>query len=160
MNTTAGTAWYKSDSGSGIDRKLVDATKTALKLGYYHLDAAEVYNTEAEVGIAIKESKVPREKLFVTTKVITNIQDVPNAINQSLEKLQLDYVDLSVSGQIAASVVTHERTVADGCLAIWSTRPSSLPRTLTCNRHGRPWRKSKPMAKPNLLGFPTIWCPI
>ncbi|KAL8716073.1 MAG: hypothetical protein Q9225_006243 [Loekoesia sp. 1 TL-2023] len=91
---TAGTAWYKSSADGGIDRKLVDAIKTAIKLGYYHLDGAEVYNTEEEIGIAIKESKVLREKLFVTTKVITNIKDIPNAINLSLKKLQLDYVDL------------------------------------------------------------------
>ena len=76
------------------DRALVDSIKTALKLGYFHLDAAEVYNTEKEVGIAIKESKVPREKLFVTTKVITNIKYIEKAIDTSLEKLQLDYVDL------------------------------------------------------------------
>jgi diketogulonate reductase-like aldo/keto reductase len=46
------------------------------------------------LGEAIKESGVEREKLFVTTKVIRNIKDIQNAIKTSLQKLQLDYVDL------------------------------------------------------------------
>ena len=44
--------------------------------------------------MAIKESGVPREKLFVTTKVNTNVADIPGAIKNSLRKLKLDYVDL------------------------------------------------------------------
>ena len=44
--------------------------------------------------MAIKESGVPREKLFVTTKVNTNVADIQGAIKNSLRKLQLDYVDL------------------------------------------------------------------
>ncbi|KAI9673323.1 MAG: hypothetical protein M1829_004089 [Trizodia sp. TS-e1964] len=88
-----GTAWYKRAPGD-LDLKLVNAIKMAIRLGYTHLDGAEVYGTEAELGQAIKESGVERSKLFVTTKVITGIADIPAAFEASLTKLQLDYVDL------------------------------------------------------------------
>lgn len=89
-----GTAWYKTDNKSTVNRDLVEAIKTAIRLGYRHLDGAEVYSTEAELGVAIQESEVPREELFVTTKVMHNVTDIPGAIEASLKKLQLDYVDL------------------------------------------------------------------
>ncbi|KAI7167238.1 Aldo/keto reductase [Hortaea werneckii] len=92
-----GTAWYKTGDESQIDQACIDSTKTAMGLGYYHLDGAEVYKTETELGTAIKQSGVAREKLFVTTKVMPNIGDIPNALKLSLKKLQLDYVDISVS---------------------------------------------------------------
>ena len=77
-----------------MDRALVETIKMAITTGYYHLDGAEIYNNELELGTAMRESRVPREKLFVTTKVFRNIQAIPNAINESLRRLQLDYVDL------------------------------------------------------------------
>ncbi|PYI16174.1 NADH/NADPH-dependent indole-3-acetaldehyde reductase [Aspergillus japonicus CBS 114.51] len=90
----SGTAWYKKTTDESIDRELVNSIKTAIRLGYRHLDGAEVYGTEPELGLAIKESGVIREDLFVTTKVNTNIADIPGAIDLSLRKLQLSYVDL------------------------------------------------------------------
>jgi diketogulonate reductase-like aldo/keto reductase len=71
--------------------------KTAIKVGYKHLDNAEMYNTEIEVGKAIKQSSVPRDQLFITTKVHRNIDNdvgIHQAIDLSLKKLQLDHVDL------------------------------------------------------------------
>ncbi|WYZ36563.1 hypothetical protein EsH8_II_000069 [Colletotrichum jinshuiense] len=89
-----GTANYKSE-GAGFDEKVVENTVTAIKVGYRHLDGAEVYGNEEELGEAIKKAGVPREKLFVTTKSSgTNKQDTEEAFATSLKKLGLDYVDL------------------------------------------------------------------
>jgi len=89
-----GTAWFKRGDESQIDRSLVESVKTAIGLGYYHLDGAEVYKTEPELGLAIKESGVDRSKLYVVTKVMGGIGDIESALKTSLKKLQLDYVDL------------------------------------------------------------------
>jgi diketogulonate reductase-like aldo/keto reductase len=65
-----GTAWFKKGENTNKkDDALVEAIGTAIKVGFTHLDGAEAYGTEEELGEAIKKSKVPREKLFITTKV-------------------------------------------------------------------------------------------
>jgi len=63
-------------------------------MGYYHLDGAEVYNTELELGKAIKESGVDRSKLFVTTKCFSVTSNIQEHFDESLKKLGLSYVDL------------------------------------------------------------------
>jgi len=89
-----GTALYKASNLDSIDRTTVDYIKTAISLGYYHLDGAEMYNTEPEIGVAIKESGVPREKLYITTKVIHNVNNIAKGLDISLAKLGVDHVDL------------------------------------------------------------------
>ncbi|TFK50679.1 Aldo/keto reductase [Heliocybe sulcata] len=67
----------------------------ALKSGYRHLDTAWGYGTEESVGWAIKESGIPREEIWVTTKLPSHHQGmVAESLNQSLTALGLDYVDL------------------------------------------------------------------
>ncbi|KAK7207121.1 NADP-dependent oxidoreductase domain-containing protein [Myxozyma melibiosi] len=88
-----GTKWYKPGDPT-INRAVVDAIVSALKLGYRHIDAAQTYGTEGEVGVAIKESGIPREEIFITTKVYQNVGDPKKALEESLKLLQIDYVDL------------------------------------------------------------------
>lgn len=67
----------------------------ALKVGYRHLDTATLYENEAEVGRAIRDSGIPREEIFLTTKLNnTDHRDPAKALDKSLELLGLDYVDL------------------------------------------------------------------
>jgi len=73
------------------------AVTAALKAGYRHIDTARIYGTEPAVGNAIKKSGVPREELFVTTKLWNNAHhpdDVEAALDASLKDLGLSYVDL------------------------------------------------------------------
>lgn len=71
--------------------------KEAINAGYRSIDTASFYNNEEGVGKGIRESGLPREELFVTTKVWVNDEGYENttkAFNKSLEKLGLDYIDL------------------------------------------------------------------
>ncbi|KAF7559732.1 hypothetical protein G7046_g4442 [Stylonectria norvegica] len=90
-----GTARAKKEGDTALDKELVELTKQAIELGYRHLDGAEVYNNEEELGAAIKAAKVPRENLYVVTKIsATEKKSAITAFELSLKKLGLDYVDL------------------------------------------------------------------
>ena len=74
-----------------------DVVEQALRAGYRHIDTAAVYGNEEGVGRGIRASGVPREEIFVTTKLWNDSHghdDALAAIDTSLEKLGLDYVDL------------------------------------------------------------------
>lgn len=77
--------------------EVVTAIKTSVDAGYRLIDTASFYKNEESVGIGIKESAIPREDLFITTKIWNTAQrlgDVEGAFHRSLERLQLDYIDL------------------------------------------------------------------
>ncbi|KAI1364486.1 NADP-dependent oxidoreductase domain-containing protein [Xylaria arbuscula] len=69
-------------------------TVTAIKSGYFHLDGAESYKNETELGAAIKKSGIDRTSLFVTTKLQSLHGDIARSFAASLTRLGLDYVDL------------------------------------------------------------------
>lgn len=76
-------------------QQVYDAVAAALETGYRHIDTAAAYGNEEQVGKAIADSKIPRSEIFVTTK-LASIDHVRSqeALDKSLERLGLDYVDL------------------------------------------------------------------
>jgi diketogulonate reductase-like aldo/keto reductase len=78
------------------DQTCVDAVRWALELGYRHIDTAQAYGNEASVGQGIRESGVPRDEIFVTTKFYPGNTDPVAEAERSLERLGLDYVDLYI----------------------------------------------------------------
>ncbi|AYB39861.1 aldo/keto reductase [Brevibacillus laterosporus] len=84
---------YKADDGAEVEQ----AIRMALEAGYRSIDTAAIYENEAGVGKAIRDSKIPREEIFVTTKVWNTEQGYEStlqAFDTSLQKLGLDYIDL------------------------------------------------------------------
>ena len=80
-----------------VGRDCVEAVRDALELGYRHVDTARAYDNEAEVGRAIRESGIPREEIFLTTKVWMDDAEpsrVRASAEASLRDLGSDYVDL------------------------------------------------------------------
>ncbi len=84
---------FKTQDGEEVE----NAVKWALEAGYRHIDTAAIYNNEQGVGNAIKSSVIPRNELFITTKIWNDDQrneTVMEGFEQSLKLLQTDYVDL------------------------------------------------------------------
>lgn len=78
---------------------VVDSVRTALELGYRAVDTAQIYGNEAEVGQAIAESGVPRDQVYITTKVWIDAlgrDALAPSLEESLRKLRTDHVDLAL----------------------------------------------------------------
>ena len=78
------------------------AVETAIKVGYRHIDTAEAYGNEIGVGRGVRNAGVPREDIFVTTKLqaeFKNYEEAVAAIDRSLNDLNLDYIDMMIIHQ-------------------------------------------------------------
>ena len=83
--------WFIDDDQAG------DAVKTAIGIGYRNIDTAQAYGNERGVGAGIRDSGVPREELFVSTKLAAEIKDYDQAaaaIDESLSRLDIGFIDL------------------------------------------------------------------
>lgn len=79
--------------------KAADAVAAAIKIGYRHIDTAEAYGNEKGVGEGIRKSGVPRNEIFLTTKLAAEMKDYESAkkaIQQSLDDLDCEYIDLMI----------------------------------------------------------------
>lgn len=110
-----GLGTYKSEDGEQV----INEIKWALDAGYRLIDTAKIYKNEEGVGKAIRESKIPRDEIFVTTKLWNTDQGYETglkAIDDSLARLGLTYVDLylvhwpTASGDAIQSINKREET--------------------------------------------------
>src|SRR6266571_3004067 len=80
-------------------QQVIDSVRNGLEAGYRHIDTAQIYGNEAEVGQALAESGVARGQVFVTTKVWTEhlgAEALIPSLKESLRKLRVDQLDLAL----------------------------------------------------------------
>jgi len=88
-----GLGTWQAAEGSEVET----AVRTALEVGYRHIDTAMIYGNETSVGRAIRDSGIPRDQLFVTSKLWNEDQRQNNqagAFDASMSRLDIDYIDL------------------------------------------------------------------
>ena len=104
------------------DDKATDAVRQAISIGYRNIDTAQAYGNERGVGEGVRTSGVDRDELFVSTKLAAEIKDHPGAlaaIDESLDKLGLDYVDLMLIHSPQPWGDFRGGDYAEGNLAAW-----------------------------------------
>lgn len=106
------------------DDKAADAVKAAVKLGYRHIDTAQAYGNERGIGEGIRTCGVPREELFIASKVAAEhktYESAAKSIDETLSKMGLDYLDMMIihSPQPWVEVNRSEDRYVEGNRAAW-----------------------------------------
>ena len=106
------------------DDKAADAVKAAVEIGYRHIDTAQAYGNERGVGEGVRTCGIPRDELFVVSKIAAEHKTYEEAmagINETLEKMGLDYLDMMIihSPQPWVKVNQCEDRYVEGNRAAW-----------------------------------------
>lgn len=104
------------------DAQAAEAVRTAVSLGYRHIDTAQAYENEAGVGEGVRTCGLPREQIFVTSKVAAEHKDYDSAarsIDETLEKMGLDYLDIMIIHSPQPWVDFRGGDYAEGNRAAW-----------------------------------------
>lgn len=106
------------------DDKAADAVKAAVNLGYRHFDTAQAYGNEHGVGEGIRTCGIPREELFVVSKVAAEhktYEDAKTSIDKTLSDMGLDYLDMMIihSPQPWVEVNQSDNRYVEGNRAAW-----------------------------------------
>ena len=81
------------------DDKVTDAVKSALQMGYRHIDTAQAYGNERGVGEGIRQSGIPRDEIFITSKVAAehkSYESAAKSIDDTLKLMRMDYLDMMI----------------------------------------------------------------
>jgi len=132
-----GTAWYVGAGGNDrkeheLNKELIESVKLGFKVGFRHIDCAEVYGTEQEVGVALKQflqenPTVSRQDFFITTKIYGSLNDIAGGLKNSLSRLGLSYLDLYLIHAPFFSDVKCSHTLTQA----WSQMESLVDQGLT-----------------------------
>lgn len=95
----------------------VQSCLTALKAGYRHIDSAQFYANEAQVGQAVNESGIPREEIYITTKVLTASSDVPTTYQRIVESVKK--IDDRPNGYVDLFLIHNASTSEEGNKIMW-----------------------------------------
>lgn len=104
------------------DDKAADAVRAAIEIGYRNIDTAQAYGNEGSVGEGVRTSGLPREELFVSTKLAAEFKDYGQAaaaIDESLSKLDIGYIDLMLIHAPQPWDDFRGGDYAEGNLAAW-----------------------------------------
>lgn len=81
------------------DEKVTDAVKSALQMGYRHIDTAQAYGNERGVGEGVRQSGIPRDEIFITSKVAAehkSYESAAKSIDDTLKLMGMDYFDMMI----------------------------------------------------------------